>query len=51
MLLNYIGWGVSVIAAVAIGFLIGNIPRRRKEDKLLAAARDEIEQNKKQKLL
>lgn len=51
MLLNYIGWGVSVVAAVAIGFLIGIVPRRRKEEKLLAAAREEAEQTKKESLL
>ena len=50
MLLNYIGWGVSVIAAVAIGLLIGSVPRRRKEEKLLATAREEADQTKKEKL-
>ena len=51
MLLNYIGWGVSVIAAVAIGLLIGSVPRRRKEEQFLAAAREEAEQTRKEKLL
>jgi len=51
VLLNYIGWGVSVIAAVAIGLLIGSVPRRRKEEQFLAAAREEAEQTRKEKLL
>jgi len=51
VLLNYVGWGVSVIAAVAIGLLIGSVPRRRKEEKLLAAAREEADQTKKERLL
>jgi len=51
VLLNYVGWGISAVAAVAIGFLIGNIPRKRKEDKILSSARDEAEQMKKEKLL
>ena len=51
MLLNYVGWGISAVAAVAIGFLLGNIPRKRKEDKILSSARDEAEQMKKEKLL
>ena len=51
MLLNYVGWGISAVAAIAIGFLLGNIPRKRKEDKILSSARDEAEQMKKEKLL
>ncbi|MGB2982303.1 MAG: ribonuclease Y [Candidatus Bipolaricaulia bacterium] len=51
MLLNYIGWGISVIAAVAIGFLIGSVPRRHKEEKILSAAKEEAEQTKKETLL
>lgn len=51
MLLNYIGWGVSVLAAVAIGVLIGSIPRRRKEAALLATAQEEADRLKKETLL
>lgn len=50
MLLNYIGWGISVVAAIAIGFLVGTIPRRRKEQKILASANEQAEQLKKESL-
>jgi len=49
--IEYIGWGMSLIAAIAIGFLVGSIPRRRKEEDLLEAAREEAEQTKKERLL
>lgn len=51
MIVNYIGWGMSVVAALVIGLLIGGIPRKRKETELLAVAREEAEQMKKEKLL
>jgi len=47
----YIGWGMSLIAAVAIGFLVGSVPRRRKEGEILAAAQEDAEQLKAEKLL
>ena len=50
-MIEYIGWGMSLIAAIAIGFLVGSIPRRRKEEDLLEAAREEAEQTKKERLL
>jgi ribonuclease Y len=50
VLLNYIGWGISVVAAIAIGFLVGTIPRRRKEQKILASANEQAEQLKKESL-
>lgn len=50
MLLNYIGWGISVVAAIAVGFLVGTIPRRRKEQKILASANEQAEQLKKESL-
>lgn len=46
-----LAWGVSVLAAIGIGWLIGSIPRRRKEEELLTAAQDEAERLKKETLL
>ena len=51
MLLNYVGWGISVVAAIAIGFLIGSIPRKHKEEKILSSAREEADKLKKENLL
>ena len=48
---TYIGFGMSLIAAVAMGFLFGGIPRKRKEGELLVAAQEEAEQTKKGILL
>jgi len=42
---------MSLIAAVAIGFLVGSVPRRRKEGEILAAAQEDAEQLKAEKLL
>lgn len=50
-MIYYIGWGMSLIAAVAIGFLVGSVPRRRKEGEILAAAQEDAEQLKAEKLL
>ena len=50
MLLTYIGWGVSVVAAIAIGFLIGTVPRKRKEEEILATANEEADRVKKESL-
>jgi len=49
--IEYIGWGLIVIAALAIGFLLGNIPRKRRENELLVAAQEEAEEVKAQHLL
>jgi len=49
--LTYIGWGVSVVAAIAIGLLIGSVPRKRKEETILTAAQEEAEKLKKEHLL
>jgi len=47
----YIGFGMCLVAAIVMGFLLGGIPRRRKEGEILAAAQEEAEQIKKEKLL
>ena len=50
-LFTYIGFSMSLVAAIVMGFLLGGIPRRRKEGEILAAAQEEVEQLKKEKLL
>ena len=47
----YIGFGMSVVAAIVMGLLLGSVPRKRKEGEILAAAQEEAEQIKKEKLL
>ena len=47
----YIGFGMSVVAAIVMGLLLGIVPRKRKEGEILAAAQEEAEQIKKEKLL
>lgn len=47
----YVGLGVSLLAAIAIGFLLGSIPRKRREGEILAAAEEEAERLKKETLL
>lgn len=42
---------MSVVAAVAIGYLVGSIPRGRKAEQLLATAQEEAEQLKRETLL
>ena len=49
-LMEYIGWGMSLVAAVAIGLLIGSVRRKRKEEMLLQTAREEAEQLKREML-
>jgi len=49
--IGYIGWGMSLVAAIAVGLLIGSIPRKRKEAEILETAREEAEQIKKETLL
>jgi len=51
VIINYIGLGMSLAAAIAIGFLIGSIPRKRRAERLLASAQEEAEKLKKEKLL
>lgn len=50
-LYTYIGFGMSLVATIVMGFLLGSIPRKRKEGEILAAAQEEAEQLKKEKLL
>jgi ribonuclease Y len=47
----YIIFGTSLVAAIAMGFVLGSIPRRRKEGEFLAAAQEEAEQVKNERLL
>jgi len=49
--IDYIGFGIGLAAAIALGFLIGSIPRKRKAERLLASAQEEAEKLKKEKLL
>ena len=46
----YLGLAMSLIAAVAMGFLLGSIPRKRRENEILEAAKEEAEQIKKETL-
>lgn len=50
-MIGYIGLGVGIIAAVALGYLLGSIPRTKKEEEIIAAAQEEAEQLKREKLL
>jgi len=50
-LYTYIGFGISIAAAIAMGFLLGGIRRKRKEGEILAAAQETAEQIKKETLL
>ncbi|RLE36511.1 ribonuclease Y [Candidatus Acetothermia bacterium] len=50
-MIDYIGFGIGLAAAIALGFLIGSIPRKRKAERLLASAQEEAEKLKKEKLL
>jgi len=47
----YIGWGMSLLAILALGLLLGSIPRKRKEEELLQSAQEEAEQVKRERLL
>lgn len=49
--IGYIGLAVSLVAAVALGYLIGRIPRTKRVEEMLAEAQEEAEQLKKQTLL
>jgi ribonuclease Y len=42
---------MSLLAAMVMGFLLGGIPRRRKEGEIIAAAEEEAERLKKEELL
>jgi len=47
----YVGLGVSLLAAIAIGFLLGSIPRKHREGEIRTAAEEEGERLKKETLL
>ena len=50
-MIGYIGIGVSLVAAGALGYLVGSIFRKKRVEVLLAAAQEEAEQLRKEKLL
>ena len=50
-MIGYIGLAMSLVAAVALGYLLGSIPRNRKVEELLAAAQEEAKRLKEKKLL
>jgi len=50
-MIGTIGIAVSLVAATALGYLIGRIPRNRKAEATLAAAQEEAEKVKREKLL
>jgi ribonuclease Y len=50
-MMGYIGLGISLVAALAFGYLVGSIPRKKRAERLLAAAQEEAERSKKEKLL
>ena len=43
-MLQWVGLGISIVAAICLGYLLGSIPRRRKVNDLLATAKEEAEQ-------
>jgi ribonucrease Y len=47
---TYLGLGMILVAALGIGFLLGGIPRRKRETLLLATAQEEAERLKAEKL-
>lgn len=50
-MIGYVGIGISLIAAIALGYLLGSITRKKRVEEFLAAAQEEAEQLKKEKLL
>jgi len=50
-MIGYIGIGVSLVAAGALGYLVGSIFRKKRVEELLAVAQEEADQLKKEKLL
>ncbi len=50
-MLQWVGLGISIVAAICLGYLLGSIPRRRKVNDLLATAKEEAEQLRKEKIL
>ncbi|HHE51667.1 MAG TPA: DUF3552 domain-containing protein, partial [Candidatus Acetothermia bacterium] len=49
--IGYIGLGLCIIAGLAAGYLIGSVPRRRKEEEYLEQAKEEVERLKAATLL
>lgn len=50
-LIGYIGLGLSIPAALALGYLLGGIPRKHKEEILLQEAQEEADALKREKIL
>lgn len=50
-MLGYIGLAMSLAAAIALGYLLGSIFRKGRVEELLAAAQEEAERLKREKLL
>lgn len=50
-LIGYIGLGLSILAALALGYLLGGIPRKHKEEILLQEAQEEADALKREKTL
>ncbi len=50
-MIGYIGIGVSLVAACALGYLVGSIFRKKRVEELLTVAQEEADQLKKEKLL
>jgi len=50
-LIGYIGLGLSISAALALGYLLGGIPRKHKEEILLQEAQEEADALKREKTL
>jgi len=46
--MTYLGLAMALVAAIAMGFLLGIIPRRKKEREIVAAAQEEADQLKKE---
>jgi len=46
-----LAWGGTIAGAIALGFLVGMVPRRRKEAELLASAQEEAERVQRETLL
>lgn len=51
MYMEYVGFGIAIVAALVFGYLVGRITRKKKEEELLAAAKREVELLKEKSLL